>query len=978
MSGSQERENRSVNDFHSAEDLRRALKSSEIQRSEADGQHVSFRNPAVQEQQDIFPIAEDETVGANSASEDVEGLDQQLDWVLENYDQETTEAQSLDDELRRLLVLRSYLVLDSERQESFERVTGLASRIFKCPMSLISLVDLGRQWFMSNRGLGDTRETKRKYAFCAHAIMGKEDFLIVPDTTKDPRFNENPLVTGPPDIKFYAGVPLLSPEGYKLGTLCVLDIEPRPEGLSLEEKQNLIDLAALAVQALVDQKRHKVEDFNDPAQLIAYTSHDLLTPLTGVQLSLSLLMEDEDFSSKLTPQQREMITTASSCTDVMGRICQTSLDSFRKNKKKHGTRKAPKPAANFPKAPAPIIVSDFVKSLYMVIDAFPKRVPLIITVHPSVPEAIIADDLKVFRAAINYLTNACAKTETGSVHLSINTEMEGRGRRLVFECEDTGEGVPVEKYPHLFRPYKNEFEDDEVQSCLQPLEGGGFDVVTQIQMPNSGLGLYSVAVHISSIGGEYGFRPRGSGTETAPNGKPVTGSIFWFQIPLVVPSEGATAAIDLNGNKRSNIMRNFSNLSSSLREISEEYEPNRRLQVLGTPTMSQAQATKVYNAFTKVLEGEVPAGIADINEAVGAVKTAECIHSEAMPQVKDEKPEAKPMKEAVPVKKGVQRQRRALVIEDSLVVRKTLTRVLTKLGFEAVQAVDGMVGLKELQGSLFDVVLCDFLMPVMDGLDCVQQYREWEKIHRPFFQHHIIGISAHAGEKDVARGIEVGMDDFKPKPVTYKQLADLDKSKELKIIGDRLDEIAAAGTMMIDMNSEKEDDAADHMDEVETSKGGKKEVVKHINPQSSNTSIHFCLIAVEQGKTATTLIEKAAKDKGWKTVIVHNGEDALRLMKMRNWDAILLDEDLPVLASPQCIARFRDWEERNRVNRQRNVVLLSASIVSMAIGSKSMVQLPFGFDLSLGKPIRINEFEYIMARAQRSETEFGVRDIVHR
>ena len=82
-----------------------------------------------------------------------------------------------------------------------------------------------------------------------------------------------------------------------------------------------------------------------------------------------------------------------------------------------------------------------------------------------------------------------------------------------------------------------------------------------------------------------------------------------------------------------------------------------------------------------------------------------------------------------------------------------------------------------------------------------------------------------------------------------------------------------------------------------------------MNPQSRNTSINFCLIAIEKGKTETAMVEKAAKSKGRKTVIVHNGEDALQLMKMRNWDAVLLDEDLPILVSTQCISRFWEWEE---------------------------------------------------------------------
>ena len=128
-----------------------------------------------------------------------------LDWVLPSFDPDTTEAQSMREELHRLQVLKNYLILDADREEVFERLTGLASRFYNVPIALISLVDLGRQWFLSNRGLGDVRETPRRHAFCAHAILNKHNILIVPDATKDFRFKDNPLVTGPPNIRFYAG-----------------------------------------------------------------------------------------------------------------------------------------------------------------------------------------------------------------------------------------------------------------------------------------------------------------------------------------------------------------------------------------------------------------------------------------------------------------------------------------------------------------------------------------------------------------------------------------------------------------------------------------------------------------------------------------------------------------------------------------------------------------------------------------------------
>lgn len=959
MSQGADRPNRSAADFDNATDLRSALKSLNVKKSPADEQYISFAHPSVQEAPigDASTMRDDESVSTIGTA----NLEPGLDWVLENYDTETTEAQSLREELKRLLVLKSYLLLDSERQESFERITGLASRIFNCPMTLISLIDLGRQFFMSTRGIGDVRETSRKNAFCAHAIMSREDMLIVPDATKDFRFKDNPLVTGEPRIRFYAGAPLVSPEGYKLGTLCVLDKEPRPQGFSMEEKQNLLELASLAVQAAVDHKRIKAQEFNDPSKLIAYTAHDLLTPLTGVQLSLSLLVEDIDYISKLSQQQKEMLSTASNCTDVMGRICKTAIGSFRKTQKKE-KKKAEhvEPTSEISKEnTVPTVVSEFVKSLYMVLGPYPKSVPLIITVHPSVPEAVIFDDLKVFRSLVNFLTNACTHTKRGSVHLSITSVTERGEEKILFECEDTGPGIPVEQYPHLFRPFNVDAEaegDEQYQSCVRPSASGGVDAVSQVQMPSSGLGLYSVAVHISSLGGDYGFRPRDGDLAGDSNGQPVTGSIFWFRIPLVLP--------DSNADFRVGLLHGSTDLRASIRELSEDIRPGTNITVLSTPTITDDAANKVYNAFTRVLEGEASERI---ELAAETVKAAQIGTPES--KVANQSTEST-LKEAVPMTVGEQRKRKALVIEDSMVVRKSLHRVLTKLGFEAVQAVDGMEGLKELQNALFDLVLCDFLMPVMDGLDCVQQYRKWEKKHRPFFRQYIIGISAHAGEQDIAKGTEVGMDDFRPKPVTYKQLAELSKSEALKVYSDKLDEIGATGTMMVNASSPA-DGKAD-------SQGVSDSAEKSQDRQSGNSATHFCLIAVDERTSQREAMERAAREKGWKSVIVGNGEDALKFMKLRNWDAILLDEDLPVLPSTQCVSRFREWEDRNRVNRQRNIVLLSASCVSMVVGPKSMVQLPFGFDCALGKPIRSNEFEYIMTQAERSESDFGVRDIVAR
>lgn len=129
------------------------------------------------------------------------------------------------DETRRLSTLHALGLLDTPAEERFDRITRLAQRLFGTPIALISLVDEDRQWFKSRQGIDDP-ETPRSVSFCGHAIHG-DDPLVVTDTLEDARFADNPLVVGDPAVRFYAGCPIAGPDGSKLGTLCVIDREPR-------------------------------------------------------------------------------------------------------------------------------------------------------------------------------------------------------------------------------------------------------------------------------------------------------------------------------------------------------------------------------------------------------------------------------------------------------------------------------------------------------------------------------------------------------------------------------------------------------------------------------------------------------------------------------------------------------------------------------------------------------------------------------
>lgn len=151
------------------------------------------------------------------------------------------------DEAARLAILRSYGILDTAPEPAFDRIVELAQALFNAPIALISFIDRDRQWFKARAGF-DGSETARQHSFCNHAIR-QSGVMVVPDAAEDARFAENPYVTGEPRIRFYAAAPLLSPEGARLGTVCIISPEPRVE-LGRDDQRRLQALAAIAASEL--------------------------------------------------------------------------------------------------------------------------------------------------------------------------------------------------------------------------------------------------------------------------------------------------------------------------------------------------------------------------------------------------------------------------------------------------------------------------------------------------------------------------------------------------------------------------------------------------------------------------------------------------------------------------------------------------------------------------------------------------------
>jgi hypothetical protein len=178
-----------------------------------------------------------------------------------------------EDEVYRLDALRSLDLLDTPPEAAFDALVRLGRGLFGAPICLVSLIDEDRQWFKACVGL-ETSETSREISFCGHAILQSGVFVVL-DATRDERFFDNPLVTGGPLIRFYAGAPIRLPSGYQIGTVCIIDAVPRAE-FGETERQLLADLAAMTVGSLalravrgdLDQARSALDRYKAALQMV--------------------------------------------------------------------------------------------------------------------------------------------------------------------------------------------------------------------------------------------------------------------------------------------------------------------------------------------------------------------------------------------------------------------------------------------------------------------------------------------------------------------------------------------------------------------------------------------------------------------------------------------------------------------------------------------------------------------------------------
>ncbi|AFV00287.1 GAF domain-containing sensor histidine kinase [Simiduia agarivorans] len=367
-------------------------------------------------------------------------------------------------ESERLSALLRLDILDTEAEKTFDELTEIASAICDTPISLISLVDSERQWFKSRVGL-DADQTPRSLAFCAHAIL-EDGVFEVPNALEDQRFADNPLVTGAPDIRFYAGAPLVTEDGMPIGTLCVIDREPKK--LTPTQQRALKVLANQVVGQLELRLRNRrlKAIVENREKLFSVIAHDLRGPFNGI-LGFSRSLTEK--AEKLTPARIADIAESilSSALKVYAR-----LDELLQWSKSH--------LGAFRAHLRPCDLDSLLNAdLELIQDALNlKKIQLVFDLEDDL--RVMADPTLTKTVVRNLLTNAAKYAPRGS---AIQVRARQEGNRVRVSVENGGEPIPETIRDHLFKGPV----DSQIGSGAESGQGIGLSICYDLMALQSGI-----------------------------------------------------------------------------------------------------------------------------------------------------------------------------------------------------------------------------------------------------------------------------------------------------------------------------------------------------------------------------------------------------------------------------------------------------------------------------------------------------------
>ena len=343
-----------------------------------------------------------------------------------------------DYEAQRQRALERYEILDTDPEFAFDDLVRLASLVCQTPISLITLIDQDRQWFKARIGIDQT-QTSRDISFCNHAVVAKAP-LEVRDATRDPRFADNPMVTGDPGVRFYAGVPLRTHDDFCLGTIYVVDTVPRE--LTDAQRQALNTIAEQVMAQLELKLRNRqLESGYDRLtranrrldQFTAMVSHDLKTPLAGLLSLADLMLGDARRGD--ADAVCEALTVMNGEVARMQRLVTGLLEFAR----------ATRPTDIMETVDVAALLNEIVRTL-------PGASSFRFSFSPVLP-VIRTARVPLRQVLYNLLQNAIKYHPAGQGHISVMVE-PGAGSQLTFRVHDDGAGIPAHAHERIFQLFQ--------------------------------------------------------------------------------------------------------------------------------------------------------------------------------------------------------------------------------------------------------------------------------------------------------------------------------------------------------------------------------------------------------------------------------------------------------------------------------------------------------------------------------------------